>query len=157
MAHGTDFPFSVRLHLDWTCSFPSNFFIILCVLFAHVCIALARLGSTLLCFNLGQIHLTVHVLKIPFCTLEETVRVSWPLVYMLKGCCCGRLVVLWSGVWSVSIEEGNVRRGGVVILGIMEILKSRGLTSYCCLFCSQHFLGGRVWIYVFSSYSLICS
>jgi hypothetical protein len=83
-------PFTLGLVLH----FSVKKFIILCVLFAHVCIGSARLGSAWLGFDLEQIHVKVHVLKIPFCTLEETVRVSWRLVYMLKGCCCGRLVVL---------------------------------------------------------------
>jgi hypothetical protein len=41
-------------------------------------------------FDLVQIHVTVHVLKIPFCTLQETVKVSWRLVYILwKGVVVG--------------------------------------------------------------------
>jgi hypothetical protein len=74
-------------------------------------------------------------------------------------------VLLWATgcalKWRVWIEEGSVLGvgrgggGGGVILGIMEILKSRGLSSYCCLFCFEDFLGGCVWIYVVSSYSLI--
>jgi hypothetical protein len=139
-------PFALGLVL--LCSV--NFFIILCVLFAHVCFGSARLG-----FGFVQTHGNGAC-------IEDSILYPW-------GNSKGQLaiglhverVLLWATgcalKWSVWIEEGSVGRGGGVILGIMEILKSRGvgLSSYCCLFCSRVFFGVWVWNFVFSSHSLI--